>query len=198
MMRGETVPYIKEVDLPQMQFLEVDINFSLDYKSGDTNLLEEMLQNTVVEDAAGVRVRTLRQDDFFVHLCAHLYKEATTLPWVDMMRDMTLYKYCDIYMLLNSATKECVDSLFDRAKELGMEKVCAFATLQMASLFLFENQHAQRKASAILNDDPEFIHTVFSPAENKAYIFAEKDIGERFFADSRRALLQEVKQNGTT
>ncbi len=35
MMRGETVPYIKEVNLPGMQFLEVDINFSLDYKLGD-------------------------------------------------------------------------------------------------------------------------------------------------------------------
>ena len=27
MMRGETVPYIKEVDLPFMKYLEVDINF---------------------------------------------------------------------------------------------------------------------------------------------------------------------------
>ena len=41
MTRGETVPYIKEVGLPAMRFLEVDINFSLDYKPGDTGLVCE-------------------------------------------------------------------------------------------------------------------------------------------------------------
>jgi hypothetical protein len=35
MLRGETVPYIKEISLPIMKYLEVDINFSLDYKNGD-------------------------------------------------------------------------------------------------------------------------------------------------------------------
>lgn len=104
MTRGETVPYIKEVKFPEMQFLEVGINFSLDYKQGGTALLEEMMKNTVIEEKDGFRVRTLRRDDFFIHLCAHLYKEATTLPWVEMRRDMTLYKYCDIYMLLNNAS----------------------------------------------------------------------------------------------
>ena len=112
MMRGETVPYIKEVNLPCMRFLEVDINFSLDYTLGDTASLEEMINNSVIEKLDNFQVRTLRRDDFFVHLCSHLYKEATTLPWIEMKRDMTLYKYCDIYMLLNDASKEEVDFLF--------------------------------------------------------------------------------------
>lgn len=38
MMRGETVPYIKEVDLTFMKFFKVDINFSLDYKNGNGNV----------------------------------------------------------------------------------------------------------------------------------------------------------------
>ncbi len=193
MMRGETVPYIKEIDLPGMQFLEVDINFSLDYKSGDTDQLEEMMRSTVVEEKPDFRVRTLRQDDFFVHLCCHLYKEATTLPWVEMMRDMTLYKYCDIYMLLNDATKEKIDFLFKRATEYGMEKVCAFAILQMSKLFDFENAYAAMVAESILISDQDFIHTIVSPKEKKTYIFTERDITERFYADSRKTLLQEVK-----
>ena len=192
MMRGETVPYIKDVNLPGMQYLEVDINFSLDYKPGDTNILEQMLRNAVVEEINGLRVRTLSQDDFFVHLCAHLYKEATTLPWVEMMRDMTLYKYCDIYMLLNDATKHHIDLIFNRSKELGMEKVCAFAILQTSALFCFDSQYAIDIASAVLKEDPEFIHTVVSPKDKKTYVFIEKDIGERFFTNNRKALLQEV------
>lgn len=193
MMRGETVPYIKEINLPGMKFLEVDINFSLDYKPGDTDLLEEMMRNTIIEKKSDFCVRTLRRDDFFVHLCSHLYKEATTLPWVDMMRDMTLYKYCDIYMLLNDVPKTQIDFLFDRAKKLSMEKVCAFAVLQMSKLFDFENVYAVQTAKSVLQDDPDFIHTIVSPKEKKTYIYTERNISERFFADCRRILLQEVR-----
>ncbi len=193
MMRGETIPYIKEINLPGMQFLEVDINFSLDYKPGDTAVLTQMLNNVVVETLGKTCVPTLQSDDFFVHLCSHLYKEATTLPWVEMMRDMTMYKYCDIYMLLNDASKEQIDGLFNRAKELGMEKVCAFTVVQMSKLFQFENMYAVPVAEEILDSDPMFIHFIVSPKEKKEYVFTQKDIEKRFFADNRRVLLQEVK-----
>lgn len=195
MMRGETVPFIREINLPHMQFLEVDINFSLDYKPEKADIIEEMMRNTVTEKFFGFQVRTLRSDDFFVHLCSHLYKEATALPWVEMMRDMTLYKYCDIYMLLNNETKEQVDFLFKRAGELGMEKICAFSVLQMSGLFKFENAYARELAESILESDPDFIHRVVSPKEGKNYIFTEKNISERLFADNRKSLLEEVKIN---
>lgn len=193
MTRGETVPYLRETDLPGMPFLEADINFSLDYKPGDTALLEEMLTHTAAVGEAGKRVRTLREDDFFVHLCAHLYKEAAALPWVRMKRDMTLYKYSDIYLLLNDASKEYVDHLFARAKALGMEKVCAFAVCQTAALFAFENGYAVQTAEAALKSDPAFLHTVIDPQEGKRYLYTEKDIAARFFADDRMRLLKEEK-----
>ncbi len=192
MMRGETVPYIKEINLPGIQFLEVDINFSLDYKPGDTNLLDEMINNTRFVNIGDFKVCTLRADDFFVHLCSHLYKEATTLPWVEMMRDMTLYKYCDIYMLLNDADKEYVDFLFDRAVKLGMEKVCAFAVFHTAELFNFRNQYAIEVVTKALGNDLDFIHRIISPKDKKELIFTERNILERFFSDDRKTLLVEV------
>ncbi|MBQ7106799.1 MAG: nucleotidyltransferase family protein [Clostridia bacterium] len=195
MMRGETVPYIKETNLPGMQFLEVDINFSLDYKPGDTDLLEEMMNNTLFVKLGDFRVRTLRADDFFVHLCSHLYKEATTLPWVEMMRDMTLYKYCDIYMLLNDADEKYVDSIFDRAEKLSMEKVCAFAVLHTAELFNFRNQYAIEVATKALGYDLDFVHRIISPKDKKELVFTERNILERFFADNRKALLEEVNHS---
>ena len=191
MTRGETVPFIKEINLPGMMFLEVDINFSLDYKPDDTNLLSKLLDNVVVEDLSGYKVHTLRRDDFFVHLCCHLYKEATTLPWVEMMRDMSLYKYCDIYMLLNGESKDSIRQLLGRAKEFGLEKICAFAIFQTSKLFDFENEYAVKIAETILSDDVNFIHRVIAPKEKKRYIFTNKDITDRFFADSRIDLLRE-------
>jgi len=198
MMRGETVPFIKEINLPEMQFLEVDINFSLDYKPGDTRLLEEMLNSTIFVRLEDFKVCTLRADDFFVHLCSHLYKEATTLPWVEMMRDMTLYKYCDIYMLLNDADKEYIDFLFERAKKLGVEKQCAFAVLQTAELFKFRNQYAVEIATKALGEDSNYIHRIVSPKDEKEFVFIERNVFARFFADNRKKLLMEVKNGEST
>ena len=192
MLRGETVPFVKRVELPGMQFLEVDINFSVDCKPEESDLVSRMLYYTAVRENADYRVRTLRKDDFFVHLCAHLYKEAAMLPWVEMKRDMTLYKYCDIYTLLNGISKENVDFLFDRAKLLNMEKICAFAVYQTAALFEFDNAYAIRLSEAILGSDPDFVHTIVSPKDKKKFIFTEKDILNRFFSDNRKELLREV------
>lgn len=198
MTRGEIVPYIKQICLPGMQFFEIDINFSLGYKPGDTQLVREMLGRASTRVAGGLEIPTLEEGDFFVHLCCHLYKEATTLPWVEMSRDMTLYKYCDVYMLLNGIDKDETDRLFERARELEMEKICAFAVLQTAALFEFRNEYASMLAKDTLEADPDFLHRVISPLEKKQYIFREKDVLERFFDENRKQLLEEVTQNGNT
>lgn len=193
MMRGETVPYIKEINLPGIPFLEVDINFSLDYKPGYTTIIKKIISNIiVVEKPDGFKIHTLSEEDFFIHLCSHLYKEATTLPWIEMKRDMTLYKYCDIYMLLSNATKEYIDKLFVRARELHMDKVCAFAVIQMSKLFYFKNDYAIMISKSILEACQDFIHTVIAPRIKKKYVYFEKDISKRFFNNQRKNLLKEV------
>lgn len=192
MMRGETIPYIKQIDLPGMKYLEVDINFSLDYKPGDTQVLEEMLNRVYTRSVNKLKVTTLDQADFFIHLCSHLYKEATTLPWVEMQRDMTLYKYSDIYLLLDAMDEKAVDLMFSRAKKLGMEKICAFAIRQSAALFELKNQYALSESVQILKEDEAFLHTVFSPQNKKVYRYTNEDIAKRFFTKDRTTLLEEV------
>ena len=191
MLRGETVPYIKELNFPNMKYLEVDINFSLDYKNSSTDALESMLEKASKREIRGADVTTLDESDFFIHLCAHLYKEASTLPWVEIMRDMTLYKYCDIYLLLEDMTMPRLERIFERATELGIEKECAFTIIQTAELFDITNNVAVDIARSVLINDSNFVHRVIDPKENKTYIFTEKNIFERFFADSRKDLLKE-------
>lgn len=196
MMRGETVPYIKEVCLPGMKYLEVDINFSLDYKAGEKDILTSLLDRSVVLEEQGIRIPTLCKEDFFLHLCAHLYKEATTLPWIEMHRDMTLYKYSDIYLLLSEMTDQDVATLFARAKELDMEKIVAFALLQTAGLFDISNAQILRKANNALAQDPEFLLRVVSPKDKKNLIYGTADVAERFFMEDRIKDLEEVVNSG--
>ncbi len=193
MMRGETVPYIKEVCLHGMKYLEVDINFSLDYKAGEKDILTSLLDHSFVIEKQSFHIPTLCKEDFFLHLCVHLYKEATTLPWIEMHRDMTLYKYSDIYLLLFEMNNQDIVKLFARANELGLEKITAFAILQTAELFDVSNTQALHEANNVLAQDPEFIYTVVSPKEKRMYVYRTKDISERFFMDDRMPDLEEVK-----
>ena len=194
MLRGETVPYIKEVKLPFLRFFEVDINFSLDYKNGKDDLLSDMLSNACIRTENGQSIPTLDDADFFIHLCAHLYKEATTLPWIEMHRDMTLYKYCDIYMLLSEMTEAQLQKIFTRATELGLEKVCAYAILETMGLFDMNDPLAYGISNTVLDNDPCFLLRVVSPKDKKVLMYQTADVTERFFMDSRVNDLREVDE----
>lgn len=195
MLRGETVPYIKEINLPGMKYLELDINFSLDYKNGDTETLRNLLCSAAEKDFKGLRVRTLSEEDFFIHLCCHLYKEATTFPWVKMHRDMTLYKYADIYLLLSIMDDVLLGTVFERAKQMALEKECAFAVLQTAALFDVNNRNAIKTAETILQKDPLFLHRVFAPQEKKTFLYDDINIENRFYMERREDHLKEEKNN---
>ena len=186
------VPYVKEVNLPFMKFFEVDINFSLDYKNGDAEILSKMLSDTCIKCENGLSIPTLSDSDFFIHLCAHLYKEATTLPWIEMHRDMTLYKYCDIYMLLLEMSNESIEKTLKRAHELGAEKVCAYAILETMELFNIKNRFVYSKATEAIADDPDFCLKVVSPRDNKHFVYQTSDVNKRFFMESRANDLKEV------
>lgn len=190
MLRGETVPFIKKIDRKGMRYLEIDVNFSLDYKNGDPALLKHLLDHTTVRNVQDLEIRTLDEVDFFLHLCVHLYKEATTLPWIAMMRDMTLYKYGDLAWLLHEAGDPMADRVFERAYELGLEKPCAFAILQTACMIPVST-YAVETAKKVLLFDPGFLHRVYSPQDKKVYRYTEEDIKERFFTNHRVRLLKE-------
>ena len=191
MMRGETVPYIKRVALEGMKYLEVDLNFSLDYKNGSPEALEKMLENVIEVSINNRKMQVLYDDDFFIHLCGHLYKEATTLPWVEMRRDMTLYKYCDIYMLLHEMTREKLHAMFCRAMELNMLDICCFAILQTSELFEKVNPIAISMAKSYISTNSNILHQVISPVDKKIYIYSNSSVSDRFFNWNRKYLLQE-------
>lgn len=192
MNRGETVPYILEVNLPFMRYLEVDINFSLDYKNGDPTAIRHMLQRAIhFRVTEGVCIRTLGQTDFFIHLCAHLYKEATTLPWIKMNRDLTLYKFCDIYMELCILSNPDIDNIFHRAEEMGVADICACVILWTEQLIPANHTHGIEAANAQLAGKTDLLNTVFDPAGKKQFLYTEPDIRKRFFAPDRSKLLTE-------
>lgn len=193
MLRGEIVPYICEVGLPYMKFLEVDVNFSTDYKNGSADVVSEILSRSVSFSIGKRSVPVPDRHDFFIHLCAHLYKEMTTLPWVRMRRDMSMYKFCDIYMLMRRFNSGDADFMFSRARELGLEEVCSCAVIWTDDLLPVKNSRAVSMARELIRGKEDLLRTVVSPADKSAFVYKETDTAARFFSSDRASLLTEVR-----
>ncbi len=137
MNRGETVPFVQKVDLPGLPYWEIDINFSLDYQARETGAVGRLLERRQAQIPVGeTPLYTLDPADFLLHLCAHLYKEASIYNWVEMGRDLSLYKFSDLYLLLrDDLDAGLAQDVAARAKACGLTGACAYSFYHTRELF---------------------------------------------------------------
>ncbi|GHU35333.1 hypothetical protein FACS1894105_03830 [Clostridia bacterium] len=188
MNRGETVPFVKEVNFEFMKYLEIDLNISLDFKpERDQSIVEKLLENTIagIQTING-RLNTLATDDFLIHLCTHLYKEATVYNWVEFGRDQGLYKYLDIYLLLNKFGNIIN---FEKINELGLQKECYYAFNGVSKLFGVNISLDDLRVS-----DMSFLNTITDVSARKMYRY-DMDFVDWIFCANRKNELYEIPYN---
>lgn len=130
-----------------------------------------------------------RRYETILHLCSHLYKEATTVPWIKMKRDMTFYKYCDIYMLISEMSNDDLCNLIFAANENGLEKEFSYCLNSINCFFKSLNSELILYISGRKHED---LNEVISPSEKTIYRYTEYDVIKRFFTKDRLKLLSEV------
>ena len=194
MNRGETVPFVKRIGLPFLEFLEVDLNFSLDYKPEDSSRTGALLAERAPLPSG---LETLAPPAFFVHLCTHLYKEATTYAWVEMRRDLSLYKFADLYFLLQAYTDADYLALKRTVRRLGAERECAYAVIGTKRLFGLDGPALNVFVSETFGEWYDCLDEVTDPARGKRYLY-DLDFCARFFRNDRIKLLKEVGGFGKT
>ena len=194
MNRGETVPFIRQADLPHMEFLEIDVNFSLDFKAKQENdAVAALLKNAapLIETDNGNLLR-LTPADFLIHLCCHLYKEATVYAWVEMDRDLSLYKFSDIYLLLNKWTTHAFyTDLADHINEYGLHRECYYALLRTKELFSIENAELDKLLTGIRPGNIAYLTEIIQPEQNKTYRY-DKAFSDWLFTSGRKGHLYET------
>ena len=199
MNRGEVVPFIMRMDLPEMKFLEIDINFSLDFKAKQENdLVFDLLKKTqpLIKTARG-ELFTLTPADFLIHLCCHLYKEASVYAWVEMNRDLSLYKFTDIYLLLNKwGDTSFYSELQERIIDHGLQKECYYALLYTSELFEYDGSRFNQLLCAIRPQDTRYLQSIVHPEEKKVYQYQE-GFTDWLFIHNRKEHLYEVTNEGT-
>ena len=99
MNRGETAPFIKLTDDPEIPFVEADINFSLGSTPDEgRELLAEMIESGR-QYKGRVPLRVPEEELFFLHLILHQYKESSLYFMAERGKELDLYKLADIYYL---------------------------------------------------------------------------------------------------
>jgi hypothetical protein len=192
MNNGETVPFLKQMD---GNILEVDINFSLDFKpSHDKQIVSEMLSSAVYVEKDDIRFKTLRFDDFLIHLCCHLYKEATTYNWLLNRRDLMLYKFSDINVFVHKhGSNNYFRSLIYRIKHFGFEKECYY-TLENSSIIypaLNNLEGFVDVKEAVRPSDLNFMTLIIWPSRKKLFQY-HMSFTDWFFCSNRISQLEEI------
>lgn len=197
MMNGETVPYVLKTGDTEFPMIEIDLNFSLGYKNEASDRVHTMLSSVKHRKYPDLELETLSSCDFLIHLCAHLHKEATAYPWVIMRRDLSIYKFMDIYMIISDYGKTAFDKLAHRMRKVHCENECWYALTYTKKVFDINNPALDEFLVSNTPSDPEYLHRVDKPDEKKTLIYTEKDPVERLFAIDRKKLLMEDEKDET-
>ena len=195
MNNGETIPFMKMIN---NELLTMDINFSLDFKA-DNKIVGDILTDCVDMVKDEINLKTLNPVDFIIHLCCHLYKEATTYDWVIRRRDLMLYKFSDINLFLHKYSDEKYLSLLaDRIKQFNVEKECyytfensAIIYPQIRNIFKFNEF-----INDIKPDNLDFMKQIIYPREKRLFKY-DMDFVDWFFCDNRIKALNEIKYEET-
>lgn len=124
----ECPPYSAIVDDPflgsgRIQSFDVDFSYGFGF-SETVDISEAVLSRS---DNFGP-YRSLEKIDFLLHLCCHLYKEASNEAWAAIDLDINLIKFCDVReYILEKILYSDFESIGVRIRELGVEKAFHFA-----------------------------------------------------------------------
>ncbi len=188
---GETIPFIKETEYG---FIKADVNFSFDYKPmEDESILLEMLSRTIRLPYRETVIQTLDEADFIIHLCLHLYKEATTSEWVFRRKDLNLYKFNDLYLLMkNIETPNLFENLIERVNRYGVNKQCYYAFLNAATIFEKMNgiDGFNQMLDSIKPTELGYLKQIINPRENVIYDYG-MDFRDWLACEDRKKYLLE-------
>lgn len=189
---GETVPFLLPFD---NEILEIDINFSVDFQSKDKyDIVKGLLDKSLKKKTHYVDVTTLCEEDFLIHICCHLYKEATTWDWVVNRRDLMLYKFSDINVLLHKYSNAIFFSrLVDRIKTFNVENSCYYAFKNASIVYprLLQLPGFPEMLEVIRPSSTDFMNQVIYPKNKKTYLY-DVDFETWFNAPTRTQLLHEI------
>lgn len=191
---GETIPFCKVL---KNKIVCVDINFSLDYKPMlENKIIQSMLECSIVVRWKNSVIKTLNISDFIIHLCMHLYKEATIFDWVKRRKDLNLYKFNDLNVVFHECvTDDTYKLITERIVCYGVQRECYYALLYASMIFssLADNKRFKKLLNDIKPDNINYLSKIYDPQRKKTFTY-NMSFEEWFACENRIDQLIEVTE----
>lgn len=139
------MPFCKLVESKYIQAIQIDFTFGLSYE-----IKSDISSQLMSESSHLAGYNTLNKLDFFIHLCCHLYKEASNEAWIKKGHGINLIKFCDVREYLLTVLSEMdIKALLNRIILLKVENPVYY------TLYFLNLLYADQRTSELLNAMPE-------------------------------------------
>ncbi len=173
----DLVPYVKRINLPYQETIEVDVNFHFDSKDHEITreILDEGLQ---WYEGNGYRIQGLKWTTHLAFLCTHFYREASNSIWTKDARDVDLYKLVDIENTFRTFTDDQMFEWLDTIRKFDLQRQCYF-TLYYLNKF-YPNPLYEKLMDEIKPENDDFVNQILIDGKNE-YIERKVDFFEQTF-----------------
>ena len=188
---GNLYPHSLSIANQYCDFVSIDFSYDVDLRK-DYKATQEMLNNSVINELYGTEAFLLSKIDFLIHLCIHLYKEATNVQWVIYHADLNLIKFCDVREYTKAIIEKLDEEVFyNRIQALRAEEA-VFYTFYYVD-YLFEENFSSSLSENLNIRDIDYL-SKYGYNDYDSPAVWKKTFYERFFSTSNLDELEEVSK----
>jgi len=158
--RSEMAPFVKIVDDKTIKTIDVDVNFSLDWKpdGSDESVNNFLSERVLVPFDSNFSIYSLKKEHLFIHLCSHFYKDSALIDFVKKRKVLDLYKFVDIYTFIQTYFEEIdIERIFNDSLKYGFDKHVFFTlnytTKVFPDMLTIKNVDSLYQKYNYINDD---------------------------------------------
>lgn len=143
---GNVHPMVKVCDDPFLDYMCVDFAFDVNPVQGNSELASSMLSRVSDVKIHGFDAKFLHPEDFLIHVCTHLYKEACSDMAQEVSSRLNMIKFCDLRELVlvdwQDASDEQWSSLIKRIEEINQSSAVVYAFKCLS--YLYEDMDCEK------------------------------------------------------
>jgi hypothetical protein len=175
--------FTKKCESEFLHSFQIDFSFSLDLNK-DIEPVKEMIEGSKNNIF-------LENKYFFIHLCCHLYKEATGAFWVNSSSDLNLIKFCDIReYIINFMDKQSLKESIIFAQKYNLEKSLFYTLYYLKEIY--DDGYEYELLDLLNVNDTNFLN-YFGEYDLSSELKWKKTFWERVFSENNKDELKDEK-----
>lgn len=180
--RGETAPFVRKTSRDDIEVIDVDINFSIDWQPNNNDIVNDFLDNRMkIKKNDNIPIYSLNHYHNIIELCVHLFKDSTLIDILKKKKVLDLYKFVDIYYYLKKYNNEInMDILYNEIEKYNLENYIYFALKYVTQLFPDSNTTELKILLTKIKND-KILNTIFNQHDSNIKMETEVELIDRIF-----------------